>query len=133
MKTIGTRIRELREERGIKQEYIAERMGISQSSYGRLEKDDNRLTAVKLQSISEILKVSVSVLFGEKATNFIHESNGDNAQAQIGTLIQQDKEHIETLKEEIHFLRKMLESSHIIPHESYHQEIKTDHVELTPD
>jgi transcriptional regulator with XRE-family HTH domain len=113
MNTIGTRIRKVREERGIKQEYIADEMGITQSSYGRLEKDDNRLTANKLIKISEILNVSISVLFGEKATNVIHENKGDNAQAQIGTLVQQDKEHIESLKEEIKFLRKMLEDKNV--------------------
>jgi len=86
-------------------------MDITQSSYGRLEKNDNRLTAVKLLRIAEILNVSVSVLFGEKATNIIHENKGDNAQAQIGSIVHQDKEHIESLKEEIKFLRKMLESN----------------------
>jgi len=113
MNTIGTRIRKIREERGIKQESIADEMGITQSSYGRLEKDDNRLTATKLIKISEILNVSVSILFGEKATNVIHENKGDNAQAQIGTFVQQDKEHIESLKEEIKFLRKILEDKYI--------------------
>ncbi|MDR0233028.1 MAG: helix-turn-helix domain-containing protein [Dysgonamonadaceae bacterium] len=108
MNAIGTRIRKIREERGIKQEYIAGEMGITQSNYGRLEKDDNRLTANKLIRISEILNVSVSVLFGEKATNVIHENKGDNAQAHIGTFVQQDKDHIESLKEEIKFLRKIL-------------------------
>jgi transcriptional regulator with XRE-family HTH domain len=38
MNTVGTRIRKIREEKGIKQEYIADEMGITQSSYGRLEK-----------------------------------------------------------------------------------------------
>ena len=113
MNTIGTRIRKIREERGIKQENIADEMGITQSSYGRLEKNDNRLTVTKLIKISEILNVSVSLLFGEKATNVIHENKGDNAQANIGTLVQQDKEHIESLKEEIKFLRKMIEDKHI--------------------
>ncbi len=111
MNTIGTRIRKFREERGIKQEYIADEMGITQSSYGRLEKDDNRLTATKLIKISEILNVSISNLFGEKAANIIHENKGDNAQAHIGTLVLQDKEHIESLKDEIKFLRKILENS----------------------
>ena len=55
--------------------------------------------------------MSVAALFGEKATNIIHENKGDPnyAQAHIGTVVQQDKEHIESLKEEIKFLRKMLE------------------------
>ena len=89
MNTIG--IRKIREERGIKQEYIADKMGITQSSYGRLEKDDNRLTVNKLIQISAILDIAVSVLFGEKATNIIHENKGDNAQANIGTIVQQEK------------------------------------------
>jgi len=109
MNTIGTRIRKIREEQGIKQEYIANEMNITQSSYDRLEKDDNRLTATKLIKISEILNVSISVLFGEKAANVIHENKGDNAQAQIGTYVQQDKGHIDSLKEENRFLRKILE------------------------
>jgi transcriptional regulator with XRE-family HTH domain len=78
-----------------------------------LKKNDNRLTATKLIKISEILNVSVSIFLGERATNVIHENNGDNAQAQIGTLVQQDKEHINSLKEEIGFLRKILEDKHI--------------------
>jgi len=84
---------------------------IEQSTYGRLEKDDNRLTAIKLFRIAKILNVSVSVLFGENATNIIHENKGDNAQAQIGSIVHQDKEHIESLKEEIKFLRKMLDGN----------------------
>jgi len=112
MNPIGTRIRKIREEQGVKQENIADEMGITQSSYGRLEKNDNRLTANKLIKISAILNVSISMLFGEKATNVIHENQGDNAQAHIDTFIQQDKEHIESLKEEIKFLRRMLEDVH---------------------
>jgi len=111
MDTIGRRIRKFREERGITQENIADEMGIMQSSYGRLEKNDNRLTATKLIKISEILKVSVATFFGEKATNVIHENNGDNAQAHIETLIQQDKDHIESLREEIRFLRKIIDEN----------------------
>ena len=110
MHTIGTKIRKIRDERGISQENMATELGITQSSYGRLEKNDNRITVTKLIRISEILNVSVSVLFGEKATNVIHENKGDNAQAQIGTLVQQDKEHIESLKEEIRFLRKLIDN-----------------------
>ena len=113
MNAVGTRIRKIREGQHITQEYIANEMELTQSSYGRLEKNDNRLTATKLIKISEILNVSVSAFFGEKATNVIHENKGDNAQAQIGTLVQQDKEHIETLKEEIRFLRKLFEDKQI--------------------
>lgn len=109
MNTVGSKIRKFREEKGIKQEYIAQKLEISQSNYGRLEKDDNRLTVPKLQKIAEVLNVSVSILFGEKANNFINENHGDLVQN--GTVIYSDKEHILSLKEEIIYLRKMLEKS----------------------
>jgi len=109
MNNVGLKIRRLREERNISQEYIASQMALTQSSYGRLEKDDNRLTVPKIIKIAEVLNVSISKLFNEKATNFIQESNGDNAQAQIGTYNHyRDKEYIDSLKEEISFLRSII-------------------------
>ena len=113
MNTVGTKIRKLREERGITQEYIANELSVTQSSYGRLEKDDRRLNVLKLLKIAEVLNVSVSILFGEKASNIIHENKGDNAQAQIGTFIKQDKEYIDSLKAEIDFLKKLIEKMYI--------------------
>lgn len=108
MNTVGTKIRKIREEKGIKQEFMAHELEITQSSYGRLEKDDNRLTVPKLQKITEVLNISISVLFGEKAGNILYENNGSNVQT--GTLIQNyEKEHIQSLKEEITFLRKIVD------------------------
>lgn len=107
MNIIGNKIRKTRKEKGITQKLMALELDVSQSNYGRLEKDDNRLTVPKLLKIAEVLEVNVSYLFGEKAANVIHHNNGDNAQASIGT-IYSDKEHIQTLKEEISFLREQL-------------------------
>lgn len=86
---------------------MALELEVSQSNYGRLEKEDCRLTVPKLLKIAEVLEVSIAYLFGEKATNIIHQNNGDNAQAHIGTIVS-DKEHIQSLKEEINFLRQQL-------------------------
>lgn len=107
MNTVGSRIRKTREEKGITQEFLAMELEVSQSNYGRLEKDDSRLTVPKLLKIAEVLEVSISFLFDEKSTNVIHQNNGDNAQASIGT-IYSDKDHITSLKEEISFLRELL-------------------------
>ena len=113
MNSVGTKIKKHREERGITQEYIANEMGITQSTYGRLEKSDKKLSVDRLTEIAKILDISISVLFGEKANNIIHENNGDNAQSHIGTIVLQDKDYIASLKEEIIFLRKMLEKNHL--------------------
>lgn len=52
MHTVGSRIRKKREEKGISQEVMAMGLELTQSSYGRLEKDDRRLTVPKLLKIA---------------------------------------------------------------------------------
>jgi transcriptional regulator with XRE-family HTH domain len=88
---IGTRIRRLRENLGISQTAMAHELDITQSNYGRLEKDDERLNVPKLKKIAEILQVSVIFLFDEDK-------------------VQENKEHIASLKEEITFLRTLLKN-----------------------
>lgn len=107
MNIVGSRIRKTREEKGITQDAMAMELEVSQSNYGRLEKDDSRITVPKLLKIAEVLEVNIAYLFDEKAANVIHHNNGDNAQAHINTLIS-DKDHIQSLKEEIQFLRTLL-------------------------
>ena len=109
MNSVGAKIKKYREERGFTQDYFARELELTQSSYGRLEKDDRRLNVEYLKKIAEILNVSVSLLFGEKANNMINENKGDNAQANIGSIVHNDKELIMSLKEEIAFLRATLE------------------------
>ncbi|MDV2446799.1 transcriptional regulator [Elizabethkingia anophelis] len=101
MNIVGSRIKRIREEKGIKQEYMAYELDISQSNYGRLEKQDSRLTVPKIQKIAEVLGVSVALLFGEKSNNIANVNEDCNS---FGESIK----HIESLKEEINFLRKML-------------------------
>ena len=113
MNSVGIRIKKYREGHGITQEHVAREMGITQSTYGRLEKSDKRLSVDRLIEVAKILDISIAILFGEKASNIIHENKGDNAQAHIGTFVQQDKEYIDSLKDEILFLRKMLENNQI--------------------
>jgi transcriptional regulator with XRE-family HTH domain len=109
MNKVGIRIRKLREDKNIKQETMANELEITQSSYGRLEKDDNRLTVPKLEKIAEVLNVSLAILFGEKANNILYENNGNNVQS--GTIIQNhEKEHIDSLKDEISFLRNLIKN-----------------------
>lgn len=107
---VGLKIKKTREEKGITQEFIAQCLEITQSNYGRLEKDDSRLTVPKLVKIAEVLEVSVSYLLGESATRIIQQSNNETANAyNVDTIINADKEHIQTLKDEINFLRGLID------------------------
>jgi len=107
MNFVARKIKQIRTQQGISQEYMAEELGITQPSYARLETEDAKINIVRLMLIAKVLEVPASELLGEKAKNVIHNNNGDNAQAYIKT-INSDKSHIESLKEEIVFLRGVL-------------------------
>lgn len=48
MNNVGARIKKIREEKGIVQDFMAYELDISQNNYGRLEKDDRRLNVPKI-------------------------------------------------------------------------------------
>ncbi|RKR05127.1 transcriptional regulator with XRE-family HTH domain [Flavobacterium sp. 90] len=105
MTTIGTRIRKIRESKNISQESMAMELILTQSTYGRLEKNDSRLTVPKLIKISQVLEVSIPYLFGEELSN-----NSERVNVQENDFSSQvNREYINTLKEEIAFLRKLIE------------------------
>jgi len=110
MNKIGSKIRQIREIRGFSQEYIANELGITQPSYARLEKEDERISITRLINIAEILKTSVAELINEKAGKIINQQNSENPSAYVDTIINADKEHILTLKDEILFLREQLKN-----------------------
>ncbi|MBX3101572.1 MAG: helix-turn-helix transcriptional regulator [Bacteroidetes bacterium] len=58
MKAIGNKIRVLREVRGFSQEYVADRIGISQAAYSRLENEATDLTLGRLEQIASVLEIN---------------------------------------------------------------------------
>jgi transcriptional regulator with XRE-family HTH domain len=113
MNNIGNKIRIYRESKGLSQDNLALELGITQPSYARLEKDDDRISITRLISIAKILKTTVSDLIDERTQKVINQQNSENANAYnvetINTIINSDKDHIKTLKDEITFLRSMLQ------------------------
>lgn len=105
MNNIGNRIRKLREQKGLSQDSFAMELGITQPSYARLEKDDNRINIVRLIQIAALLKTTVAKLVGEKTQKVINQQNSEKPNAYVDSIINADKEHIETLRSEIEFLR----------------------------
>lgn len=114
MNVIGQRIKKLREEKGITQDAMAVQLDVTQSNYGRLEKDDRRLNVVKLLKIARILDVNIMYMF-----NGMAESG--NEQPKESGLTQTNKEvyeilveslraEIQHLKEEVNFLRVIVRS-----------------------
>ncbi|WP_396190825.1 helix-turn-helix domain-containing protein [Flavobacterium sp.] len=112
MNVIGDKIRILRETKGLSQDNIASELGITQPSYARLEKDDERISITRLIHIAQILKSSVAELIDERVQKVINQQNSENSMAYnvdtINTIINADKDHIQTLKDEITFLREII-------------------------
>lgn len=109
MNLIGNKIRLLREEKGLSQDNMAFALDITQSNYARLEKDDNRISVPRLIIIAKTLETTVTELVGEKANNVVNQNNNHEAVTYLQSTFHSDKEHIQTLKDEIEYLKKLLD------------------------
>lgn len=114
MNIIGQKIKKLREERGITQEAMALHLDVTQSNYGRLEKDDRRLNVVKLLKIVRILDVNINYLFNEVIGESFENGNDEifnQANKEVyDILVNSLRAEIQHLKDEISFLRVIAKS-----------------------
>lgn len=62
---VGKRIKKLREAKGYTQLQMAAAFGVTQSNYGRLEKDDSRISITKLFLFSEILEAPIAEILAD--------------------------------------------------------------------
>ncbi|WP_299247929.1 helix-turn-helix transcriptional regulator [uncultured Cytophaga sp.] len=65
---IGIKIKKVRELRNLTQEYMAQQLNVSQSTYSRYEKEDGDLTVSQLNKIAQLLEIKIDDLinFDEK-------------------------------------------------------------------
>jgi transcriptional regulator with XRE-family HTH domain len=110
MNTIGNKIRLLRDEKGFSQENLASALDITQSNYARLEKDDNRISVTRLIIIAKALETTVAELVGEKANNVVNQNNNHEANTYLQSTFHSDKIHIQTLKDEVEYLKKVVDT-----------------------
>jgi transcriptional regulator with XRE-family HTH domain len=59
---ITLRIRKMRESKGYSQEYMAYKLGISQSAYCKIENDDKKVNFENIDRITEVLEVELMEL-----------------------------------------------------------------------
>jgi transcriptional regulator with XRE-family HTH domain len=88
---------------------LASALDITQSNYARLEKDDNRISVPRLIIITKTLETTVTELVGEKPNTVVNQNSQRDAFAYFQSTFQSDKEHIQTLKDEIEYLKKMVD------------------------
>lgn len=72
---IGDKIRKVRELKGLKQEYVAGKLGLSVTAYGNIERNDSSLTFERLEEIAEVLEVTVQDILNIPEQLNIHSVN----------------------------------------------------------
>lgn len=90
----GTKIRMVRTLKGYSQEYMAQRLGIAQNTYSKIETDHTKLTTDTLQKIAEILEISPMDIMQQQPSIINMQPNQGTQQAigNIETYIASQKE-----------------------------------------
>ena len=118
----GQKLRVLREFRNYSQEYIAEKLGITQNAYSRIENNQTKITAERLGRLAVILNIPPMELLSDKEP-VLHFSDSSSYPAPppkedhwkemiesnrqlYGQVIISKDERIAALENEIHTLRK---------------------------
>lgn len=80
MLTLGTKIKKLRELRNYTQEYMADKLGISQAAYSKMESDETDVSHDRLVQIAKALDISIQdILAFDERIFFSLTNNQDNA------------------------------------------------------
>ncbi|MBX3254257.1 MAG: helix-turn-helix transcriptional regulator [Chitinophagaceae bacterium] len=77
----GAKIRKIRELRNLTQDYVAGRLGISQSNYARIEKDNVGISDERLQQLAEILGTTAENIEGFDEQVVFNISSSTNVHA----------------------------------------------------
>lgn len=123
MNELGRAIRKYRELRGYSQEYVAIKLGITQSNYAKIESEDIKITFNRLKMLAEILEIDLAELVNTNRQvvhnlhnsqhgnvyHFIENLYFDNKDVYNQLLAEKDKRILQ-LENEIIFLRTIIKS-----------------------
>jgi len=116
MEKVLNKIRDIRKERGLSLENMADELEISHTAYRKIENNQSKLTVERLMGISAILEAPIGELLDEKASRVYNQTSKDGGTfivyQEFENLYQENKEltqsYIESLKAENELLRKLL-------------------------
>lgn len=110
---MGTKLRKLREEQGFSQEYVANEIGISQSTYYKLEAEQIRLTVERAKQLAKLYEIDPEYFYTSEASAIYYNNGQGHYQNSIHNIEKyesiSDKLNIELfslLKEELLQSRK---------------------------
>ncbi|MFP5471374.1 MAG: helix-turn-helix domain-containing protein [Bacteroidia bacterium] len=110
---LSDHIRHLREKMGYSQEYVAERMKISQQMYSQIEKNPERASLSRLKDLAFSLQVGLVTLLNEDEffvqQNYNQQGGNTASQMHFHTTEDVYNRLIEKMEKEILFLRSVIE------------------------
>ena len=117
-KNIGEKIRQIRDLKGLSQEYLSDKLGISQRAYSKIERNEIKIDWEKITEISKVFEIDPMDLisFDDNLifNNCTQSGKFVNSQAHFNLpekLIDQYESRIESLEKELDFLREMMRKS----------------------
>jgi transcriptional regulator with XRE-family HTH domain len=111
---LGSKIKTIREMKNFTQEYVAERLEMSQSNYSRIERNEINIPIKTLQTIADIFDITLTELIEFDAKYFFNQVNNQTINGDIknqtnSELMQKAyDDHIQSLNKEIEHLRGMI-------------------------
>ena len=115
---IGDKIKKVRELRNYTQEYLAQKLEMTQAGYGKIERNESELSYPKLLKIAKVLNVSIEdiINFNEKMIFSVIHNQTSRDNVINHNLPEKERklyeQIIEQQKQEIMFLKKIIEQSH---------------------
>lgn len=119
----GSKIKAFRMMRGLSQEYLAEKLSISQATYSKIESENQKVTAEMLEKIAKLLGITVADITsnepivilnnaanqGTQGIGYIEHFYSDQKELYEKVIAAKDDE-IKSLKEMIQSLRELINS-----------------------
>lgn len=111
---IGPKIKKLRELKNLTQEYMADKLQMSQSNYSRIESNELDIPFTKLQLIADILEISLHDLIEFDAKYFFNNVHAQTINGNINNAASDNEkrlyeEQIISLKNEVSYLKEIIE------------------------
>lgn len=113
---IGQKLKQLRKQKGLSQEQVAEFLHISQSAYARIENGESHSWAYHIKKICEIFNITPEELVREEKSVHQTQMDDDDKMASMypiqhlaDKLIEQYEQTIKSLKEQIEVYKKMID------------------------
>jgi transcriptional regulator with XRE-family HTH domain len=112
MSSIEEKIKNIRELKNLTQGYMAEKLGMSQAGYSKIESGATQLSYVKIVEISKILGVETEELLAFDSQKYFNSFNNIKGSNNGSVTIKMEDKDINSIYEEnVNLLRKLLEKT----------------------